>query len=220
MIPMYELEKAYETVEMLMALDLPISRTQIEEIWSLEKNSGSAHREDLSTYFYKKCFAYYTKRIMNIRQAKIRGEVIVAKPVLLLALIDGIESEVFTKNKFPLTEWLEYKYVMLMQMYMRNSLFGKPTSISNPYWYLQTDGFWHLKYTGSPQIKTTPSQHWLKENVEFAYFDESLWMLLQNRVWRIKLRDFIIEHKLTDDFWSGKMAAEGLGTIAALLLVA
>jgi len=120
MMPMYELEKAYETAEMMMALDLPISRTQIEEIWSLEKNSGNVHREDLSTYFYEKCFAYYTKRIMNIRQAKIRGEVIVAKPVLLLALIDGIESEVFTKNKFPLTEWLEYKYVMLLTSAMRH----------------------------------------------------------------------------------------------------
>ena len=31
---------------------------------------------------YEHCFAFYAKRIMNIRQAKIRGEVIVAKPVL------------------------------------------------------------------------------------------------------------------------------------------
>ena len=25
---------------------------------------------------------------------------------------------------------------------------------------------------------------------------------------RVQLRDYIIEHKLTDDFWSGKIAAE------------
>ena len=36
----------------------------------------------------------------------------------------------------------------------------------------------------------------------------------------MKLRDYIIEHKLTDDFWSGKMAAEELGAIAALILAA
>ena len=41
-----------------------------------------------------------------------------------------------------------------------------------------------------------------------------------NKVWRTKLRDYIIEHKLTDGFWSGKMAAEGLGIIAALLVAA
>lgn len=57
-------------------------------------------------------------------------------------------------------------------------------------------------------------------NVEFAYFDESLWILLQNKVWRTKLRDYIIEHKLTDDFWSGKMAAEAFGTLMAILIAA
>ena len=51
-------------------------------------------------------------------------------------------------------------------------------------------------------------------------FDEGLRMLLQNKVWRSKLRDYIIEHKLTDDNRFGKIAAEGLGVIAALLLAA
>ena len=217
---MTELEKAYETVELLKALDLPITKAQIEEIWSLEKKSGKAHREDLTTYFYKKCFAHYTKLIMNIRQAKIRGEVIVAKPVLLLVLIYGIDAEAFIDNKFPLTEWLETKYVMLMQMYMRDSQFNKPTDISNPYWHMQGDGFWHLSFINNSQVETTPSKRWLKENVEFAYFDESLWLLLQNKVWRMKLRDYIIEHKLTDDFWSGKMAAEGLGMLLGLIVAA
>ena len=53
-----------------------------------------------------------------------------------------------------------------------------------------------------------------------SYFDESLWILLQNKVWRMKLREYIIEHKLTDGFWSGKIAVEGLGILAALLLAA
>lgn len=64
------------------------------------------------------------------------------------------------------------------------------------------------------------TKRWLKDNVEFAYFDESLWIMLQNKVWRTKLRDYIIEHKLTDDFSSGKKVAEGLGVLAAILLAA
>jgi putative restriction endonuclease len=32
---------------------------------------------------------------MNIRQAKIHGETIVAKPILIVAIIDGIEANVF-----------------------------------------------------------------------------------------------------------------------------
>lgn len=44
---------------------------------------------------YEQCYQHYTNRIMNIRQAKIHGETIVAKPVLLVAIIDGIEGNVF-----------------------------------------------------------------------------------------------------------------------------
>lgn len=92
---MNELDKAYDTADMLKALDLPISKDQLENIKRLEKESGMGHREDLTLYFYEQCYASYTKRITNIRQAKIRGEVIVAKPVLLLAIIDGISSGLF-----------------------------------------------------------------------------------------------------------------------------
>ena len=217
---MEELDKAYEAVDMLKALDLPISKAQLDDIERLEEEYGKEHREDLGSYFFEKCFTNYTKRIMNIKQAKIRGEVIVAKPVLLLAIIDGIDSELFIENKFLLTEWLEAKYEELMRMYMKNSQFDKPTDISNPFWHLQSDGFWHLQLVECPQEGITPSKRWLKEKVSYAYFDEDLWLLLKDSVWRLKLRDYIIEHKLTDDTWNGKMVAEGFGVFAALLLAA
>lgn len=217
---MCELDKAYETAEMLKALDLPISKDQLENIERLEKENGKSPREDLRFYFYEKCYANYTKRIMNIRQAKIRGEVIVAKPVLLLAVIDGIGADIFSNNEFCLTEWLEARYVMLMQQYMKSSQFDKPTDISNPFWHLQSDGFWHLRYGEEPQDGATPSKRWLKEKVSYASFDDDLWFMLQNKVWRLKLRNFIVEHKLPDDSWFGKIAAESLGAIIALLLAA
>jgi putative restriction endonuclease len=133
---------------------------------------------------------------MSIRQAKIQGEVIVAKPVLMLALIEGIESGVFTNNRFVLNEWLEAHYLKLMLEYTRHSKFAKPSDISNPFWHLSTDGFWHLQLRTKEEITTTPSKAWLKENVTYAYFDDDLWILLQNKEWRTRLRDFIVEHKL------------------------
>lgn len=169
---------------------------------------------------YEQCFAFYAKRIMNIRQAKIRGEVIVAKPVLLLALIDGISENVFVDNEFGLTDWLEEHYLMLMKKYTNSSQFSNVTGIENPFWHLATDGFWSLQYRMEPPNGSSPSKRWLKEDVEYACFDESLWILLQNKEWRMRLRDYIIEHKLTDDNWFGKMAAEGLGAIAAFILAA
>ena len=123
-------------------------------------------------------------------------------------------------EEFELSEWLESRYVMLMRKYTRSSQFSNVTGIENPFWHLATDGFWTLQYRIEPPNGNSPSKRWLKDNVEYAYFDESLWILLQNKVWRLKLRDYIVEHKLTDDSWFGKIAAEGLGAIAALLLAA
>ena len=124
-------------------------------------------------------------------------------------------------NQFVINDWLEEHYNMLMQKFTKNSQFDGTTGIEKPFWHLESDGFWHLNYEGERLSKgRTPSKAWLKENVEYAYFDEALWILLQNKVWRTKLRDYIIEHKLTDDFWNGKMAAEGLGLLTAILLVA
>ena len=175
----------------------------------------------LQFYNYEASYFHYTRLILNIRQAKKYGETIVAKPVLLLALIDGIEDGVFSNNLIQLNEWLEKRYETLMRIYTRHSIFPNITEINNPFWHLESDGFWHLNYPGERLNKShTPSKAWLKENVEFAYFDESLWILLQNKVWRTKMRDYIIEHKLTDDSWKGKIAAEGLGIVAALLLTA
>jgi putative restriction endonuclease len=197
----------------------------LKELGLLNDDSQSKKRRladytTLQFFDYEHCFTFFAKRIMNIRQAKIRGEVIVAKPVLLLALIDGISENVFVDNEFGLTEWLEERYMMLMKKYTRSSQFANITGIENPFWHLATDGFWNLQYRIEPSNTSSPSKAWLKNNVEYAYFDESLWILFQNKVWRMKLRDYIIEHKLTDDFWSGKIAAEGLGVIAAMLIAA
>ena len=167
-------------------------------------------------FSYEQCYKHYTKRIMNIRQAKIHGETIVAKPVLMVALIDAIDNNVFTNNRFVINDWLEVRYNTLMLQYAKDSQFEDKAGIEKPFWHLESDGFWHLNYPGELLSKgKTPSKAWLKENVESAYFDESLWFLLQNKEWRMRLRDYIIEHKLTDGSWLGKFKV-----IVSLLMAA
>ena len=176
---------------------------------------------EIRFFDYDQCYRYYSKGIESVRQKRINGETIVAKPVLMVAIIDGIDANVFMNNQFVLNDWIEERYKKLMQQFTKNSQFDGTTGIEKPFWHLETDGFWHLNYQGEQLNKNhTPSKAWLKDNVEFAYFDEPLWILLQNKECRTKLRDYIVEHKLTDDFWSGKMAAEGLGILAAILLAA
>lgn len=176
---------------------------------------------EIPFFDYEQCYNYYVKRIDSIRQKRIQNETIVAKPVLILALIDGIEDDVFPSNRFSINNWLEERYMKLMIQYTKNSQFSEVAGIEKPFWHLETDGFWHLKYPGEQLGKgRTPSKAWLKEIVEFAYFDESFWILLQNKIWRTKLRDYIIGHKLSDSSRSNTIKASGLGMLAAFLLSA
>ena len=185
----------------------------------------------LDFFNYEGCLIYYKGSIENINQAKKHGEESVAKPVLLLAVIDSITYGEITSNRIRLTEELIVRYERLMDTYAKDLKYYSKTSVSNPFWHLQGDGFWHL--AGAECIKSqknTPSIPWLQEHVSYAYVDEALWILLQNKTMRLRLRDYIVEHKLTDDSWFGKIAAErqrvgapagmGLGAIAALLLAA
>ena len=151
----------------------------------------------LQFFDYEQCFRHYVDLISHIRQAKIQGEVIVAKPVFLLTIIDAVDGDIVTDNNFRLNDWIEERYTNLMKLHTRDSQFDVPAGIDKPFWHLESDGFWHLSYPGSLQPKAaTPSKHWLKENVRYASLDEELWILLQNKTWRTKLRDFIVEQKL------------------------
>lgn len=153
----------------------------------------------ISFFSYEQCYESYKNRIESIHQHRRNGETIIAKPVFMVAIIDAIDSNVFTNNMFALNDWLERHFNMLMSQYVKDSQFDDKTGIEKPFWHLESDGFWHLNYPGGRLSKSrTPSKAWLKENVEFAYLNESLWILLQNKVWRLKLRDYIVEHKLTD----------------------
>ncbi len=70
----------------------------------------------ISFFSYEQCFESYQKRIESIRQHRINGETIIAKPVLMVAIIDAIDSNVFTSNHFIINYWLEGHYKMLTQL--------------------------------------------------------------------------------------------------------
>lgn len=143
-----------------------------------------------------KTYMIYTQKIMKLYQSSKYGVVNVAKPVLLLAIIDGVGLCEFQYNRILLDERLEERYKSLMKIYNNFFVYRKITPINMPFWYLQTDGFWHLRIKGDKKIGA-PTTNWLKENVLCAFLDEDLWIFLQNEMCRKLLRDFIIEHKLT-----------------------
>ena len=47
---------------------------------------------------------------------------------------------------------VQINYLNLMLEYTRQSQFAKPADISNPFWHLATDGFWHLVFAADDLI--------------------------------------------------------------------
>ena len=60
-----------------------------------------------------------------------------------------------------------------------------------PFYHLKSDGFYHLQ--GDFPIKS-PTPKLLKEKVDFAYFDESLWKILQKKEYRQELQKAIEDY--------------------------
>jgi len=165
-----------------------ISEKVEEKPKDVQQNQQPINFEE--TYYEK-----YSKTFLEIRQAVVDGKEIIAKPVLLLAVIDGISEGRYGKNHIYLNEWLDIRYKTLMYKYGNQKL---STEINMPFWHMKNDGFWHLQFVESQiERRFTPSKNWLRRNVKYAYFDEALWILLENKEWRMKMRDFIVEHKLT-----------------------
>ena len=59
-----------------------------------------------------------------------------------------------------------------------------------------------------------------KEYVDYAFLDDDLWVIAQNREYRHKLMDFLVEHKIvayaSDD---AGIAAEGLSLKQMLVMM-
>ena len=131
--------------------------------------------------------SYYKNLLLSMNVARSHGQVNIAKPIMMLAIICGIEEGCIKANRIQYSESLRTNY---------NKLFGQCssspiTSSVYPYYYLGSEDFYFIK---GKKARTTPSAKFLRENVEYACLDDELWELLQDPETRNELRDAIIQH--------------------------
>lgn len=148
---------------------------------------------------YEAALSFYTKQIDGMRQGYIKRTGIkkIAKPALLLAIIRGVESGALKYNRFCYAD-IENIYDSVFERYLESAnQQGEKTPLYNPFYYLHTDGFWHHSMLPHSETLTdSPSRAWINRNVEYAYVDEELWLLLCNREYRQRLKDFVINSKI------------------------
>ncbi len=97
-----------------------------------------------------------------------------AKALIVLAMLDLISDGKDNHNHVNRAD-IENKYKELQEKY------EVPTPYQYPLYFMENELFYHLKWKAE-KIKThTPSAKLVRENVEYAYFDDELWILLQDK---------------------------------------
>lgn len=131
--------------------------------------------------------SYYKNLLLSMNVARAHGQINIAKPIMMLAIIKCIENAGIRANRILYSESLITTYNELFRQYSNSAI----TSSVYPFYYLGSEDFYFIK---GKKAHTTPSAKFLRENVEFASIDDDLWELMQDPETRNELRDAIIQH--------------------------
>lgn len=133
----------------------------------------------------------YSDIILGIRCGSYQGETIMAKPILFYSVINMIEKRIVLNNRIPYGEETEREYKETFKK------FGiRVTPFFKPFYYLQYDGMWHFEWSSKNHETKRPSAKYIRENVQYAYLDNTLWDLLQEQGMRDYFREIIENHYL------------------------
>ena len=159
----------------------------------------------------------YIEAFQHLHTAKMKGHKAPHKAILLLSIIDLIESEVIRYPQIELTDELIDKFNCIWKRYLGESSIFTP-DITKPYFHMQHEPFWKLveKYDIEAMLvaedepwskdkkekKNLPNGSYTIKSIrnafEFAEIDDTLFQLLQNADARAMLRVVLINEYLAN----------------------
>lgn len=134
----------------------------------------------------------YRQMFLSMRRGYAIGSPSMAKPILLVSLIETVPS--MKQNIFNLDN------PVLNECYITNSKVmtkQRVPSIIVPYFHMRTEPFYDLLWKSDSRplnYPHTPSRKVLTPLIEGAKFDDELWILLQNDKNRDYLHKCVISH--------------------------
>ncbi|MEE3719597.1 HNH endonuclease [Tumidithrix elongata RA019] len=142
---------------------------------------------------------FYSKKFAKLRVDRVRG-IAPHKPILILSAIALIQQEVITQNRIFLSPEL---IATFLKYWSHLGSESHRSDIAQPFFHLQGDGFWHLKakvefepvINSKVKIKTLSG---LRDAVQYAYFDDELFELIQDPSSRSSLIDVLANTWFSD----------------------
>lgn len=152
-------------------------------------------------------------QFQNLITNKAGSDIAPHKPILLLSVIDLIESGVIKSAFIPISEELQRQFKMNWKRYVpRTSRFN--CGMQYPFYHLSSSAFWHLRQTETGDGKAPSSMAALKRNFVGAAIDEELFVILNNENCREELRTLLISTYLSDS-----KPTVGINLLAAFTMV-
>ena len=135
----------------------------------------------------------YRDYFANLNTAKKLGRPAPHKAILVLSVMELIESGHITNNRIELTETLETTFLKLWKRYVGNSVIFQP-KVATPFWHLQHEPFWNLYLNDGKELNTITSPYSIKRLREHthAIIDNELYELINNEDSRAALRVTLI----------------------------
>ena len=141
--------------------------------------------------------ASYVEIFRNLSTGVQNGKKLPHKAVLLLSILTLIENGTITENKIHLDKTIANTFASTWRDYLHNS---KIPSVWIPFWYMKSESFWHFKALADENILQNllcfaghPSVGQMRNVIKYAYVDEQLFSLMQDREERLKLKKVLIE---------------------------
>ena len=141
----------------------------------------------------------YVAQFTSLNTARRMGKSAPHKAVMLISIIDMIQTGLISENEFYFTEALERMFELNWKRYVGDSILFNPTP-ATPFWHLGGEPFWSLRREDGGKIgdiKTTPSAGQLKSMGIVASLDKDLFTLLQDEQAANQLRLLLVDTYLT-----------------------
>ena len=132
--------------------------------------------------------SFYKDAFNSLHCSKCKGKVNVAKPLLLLSILELVSNGA-QSNRFEIQN-IKEKYEELQKKY------AATTPYQYPLYFLENEDFFHLKWKKARINTHTPSAKLIREIIEYALLDNALWDLLQERQMREDFRTLVINNFL------------------------
>ena len=156
----------------------------------------------------------YIELFQNLNVNKTGSKSAPHKPILLLSIMDLIETGQIDAPFIPISDILQHRFKQNWKRYVSRSS-GFNCAMQYPFYHLSSSPFWHLRRT-SDYVESAPtSMKALKKSYVGADIDQALFNLMQDPRTREELRAVLITTYLSNNGLS--IAAEPLVSIFGLL---